>query len=48
MIMTDPAVTQRFGEPSHTLVNATGVAGALLVVALGKLLQRRQAQPHSG
>ena len=48
MIMTDPAVTQRFGEPSHTLVNATGVAGALLVVALGKLLQRRQAQQHSG
>ena len=48
MIMTDPAVTQRFGELSHTLVNATGVAGALLVVALGKLLQRRQAQQHSG
>ena len=47
MIMTDPAVIQRFGEQSHTLVNAAAIAGALLVVALGKLLQRRQTQPHS-
>ena len=47
MIMTDPAVIQRFGEQSHTLVNAAAIAGALLVVALGKLLQRRQTHPHS-
>ena len=47
MIMTDPAVTQRFGEQSRTLVNAAGLAGALLVMALGKLLQRRHAQGHS-
>ena len=47
MAMTDPAVTQRFGEQSRTLVNAAGLAGALLVVALGKLLQRRHAQGHS-
>ena len=44
MVMTDPAVTQRFGEQSATLASAAGVAGALLVVALGKLLQRRQVQ----
>ena len=44
MVMTDPAVTQRFGEQSPTLANAAGVAGGLLVVALGKLLQRRHAQ----
>ena len=47
MIMTDPAVVQRFGEQSHTLVNLAGVAGALLVVALGKYLQRRHALSHS-
>ena len=47
MAMTDPAVTQRFGEQSRTLVNAAGLAGALLVVAMGKLLQRRHAQGHS-
>ena len=46
MVMTDPAVTQRFGEQSATLASAAGVAGALLVVALGKLLQRRQVQQH--
>ena len=44
MIMTDPAVAQRFGEQSQTLANVAGLAGAVLVVALGKLLQRRQAQ----
>ena len=48
MVMTDPAVIQRFGEQPHALVNAAGVAGALLVVAIGKLLQRRHAQKHAG
>ena len=44
MAMTDPAVVQRFGEMPHIWVNAAGIAGALLVVALGKLLQHRHAK----
>ena len=48
MIFTDPATIKQFGELSHTVVNAAGIAGALLVVGLGRLLQRRQAAKHSG
>ena len=44
MAMTDPAVVQRFGEIAHAWVNAAGIAGALLVVALGKVLQHRHAK----
>ena len=43
MVFSDPAVTARFGEQSHLVLNSAGAAGALLVVALGKFLQRRQA-----
>ena len=46
MVFTDPAMTARFGTLSHTVVNIAGVAGALLVVALGKFLQGRQAAAH--
>lgn len=42
MLLTDPAISARFGEPSHTMVNLAGAAGAALVVALGMALQRRQ------
>ena len=46
MVMTDPAVSQHFGAQPPVLVNAVGLGCALLVVALGKLLQRRRtAQP---
>ena len=46
MVMTDPAVTQHFGAQPAILVNAVGLGCALLVVALGRLLQRkRSAQP---
>ncbi len=41
MIFTDPAVTARFGELPHEIVNAAGVIGAALVVAVGIWLQRR-------
>jgi len=41
MLLTDPAVTQRFGALSHTVVNTAGALGAVLVVALGTWLQRR-------
>lgn len=43
MIVTDVALVQRFGEPSATLKLAAEVIGALLVVAMGKLLARRRA-----
>ena len=43
MVITDPAVTQRIGEQSHTVVNLVGAAGAVLVVLLGKFFQRRSA-----
>ena len=46
MVFMDPAMTSRFGTLSHTVVNIAGVAGALLVVALGKFLQGRQAAAH--
>jgi YjbE family integral membrane protein len=41
MLFTDPAVTQRFGEMSHTVINTAGAVGAALVVILGTWLQRR-------
>ena len=47
MLLTDPAVTQRIGEQSHTVVNLAGAVGAVLVVALGKYLQRRGAAAHA-
>lgn len=43
MLLTDPAVTARFGELSHTIVNLAGALGAGLVVAIGTYLQRRHA-----
>jgi YjbE family integral membrane protein len=46
MLLTDPAVTQRFGELSHDVVNAAGAIGAVFVVAVGLWLQRR-AKAHS-
>jgi YjbE family integral membrane protein len=41
MLLTDPAVTNRFGELSHDVVNGAGVIGAVLVVAVGMWLQKR-------
>jgi YjbE family integral membrane protein len=46
MLLTDPAITTRFGELSHELVNGAGVVGAVIVVAIGLWLQRR-ARTHS-
>jgi YjbE family integral membrane protein len=43
MLLTDPAVTQRFGEQPHWLVTTAGLIGAALVVVLGLGLQRRAA-----
>jgi YjbE family integral membrane protein len=41
MLLTDPAVTARFGELSHDVVNAAGAVGAVLVVAVGLWMQKR-------
>ena len=41
MLLTDPAVAQRFGELSHDVVNFAGVIGAVFVVAVGLWLQKR-------
>jgi YjbE family integral membrane protein len=46
MLLTDPAVTQRFGEQPHTVVNLAAAAGAVLVVVLGRVLRRRQLTRH--
>lgn len=43
MLLTDPAVTARFGELSHTIVNIAGAVGAALVVGIGLYLQKRHA-----
>ncbi len=42
MFLTDPALAARIGELPHWQVNLGGAIGALLVVALGWLLQRRR------
>ncbi|MGC3984650.1 MAG: TerC family protein [Pseudorhodoferax sp.] len=41
MLLTDPAVVQYLGAVSETTIKAAGLAGAVLVVALGNWLQRR-------
>jgi YjbE family integral membrane protein len=41
MLLTDPAVTTRFGELSHEVVNGAGAIGAVIVVAVGLWMQRR-------
>jgi len=41
MLLTDPAFIAHFGASSPAVVNAAGVVGALLVVAVGLWLQRR-------
>lgn len=44
MLLTDPAVVERFGELSHTLINIAGAIGAAAVVAIGTLMNRRTKQ----
>jgi YjbE family integral membrane protein len=41
MLLTDPAVTLRFGVMSSEAVHAAGAVGAALVVGLGLMLQKR-------
>ena len=41
MMLTDPAIPRWFGEVPESAVRIGGVVGAVLVVIVGKLLQRR-------
>ena len=45
MLLTDPAVEERFGRASHAVLNVVGGAGAVLVVAAGAWLKRRASVP---
>lgn len=45
MLLTDPAITTRFGSMSEQTVTLGGIAGAILVVALGTYLQKRNKNP---
>jgi YjbE family integral membrane protein len=42
MLLTDPAVSARFGEVPHAIVNTAGAIGAAAVVAVGRWFDRRQ------
>jgi YjbE family integral membrane protein len=44
MLLTDPAVAEQFGELSHAAINGAGAIGALFVVAIGLLLNKRNHQ----
>jgi YjbE family integral membrane protein len=41
MLLTDPALTARFGEQSQTRINLAGAAGAAIVVGVGLWWQQR-------
>ena len=41
MLLTDPAVTERFGVLSHSVVNGAGAIGAVIVVVVGLWMQKR-------
>ena len=47
MLVTDPAVTSRFGAVSSTIELVAGAIGAVLVVALGTYLSKRQHNSSS-
>ena len=47
MLVTDPAVTARFGPQSALVQDVAGVIGAVLVVAVGLTLQRRREAAHA-
>ena len=44
MLLTDPAVVARFGELPDIAVDIGGTIGAVIVVVVGTLLQRRRLQ----
>jgi len=42
MFLTDPALVARIGELPHWQVNSGGAIGAIFVVAVGWVMQRRR------
>ena len=44
MVATDPGLAQWIGPVSHIAANIAGAVGAVVVVAIGMLIRRRQAQ----
>lgn len=47
MLLTDPAVIDRFGEQTHAVVYIAGAIGAVIVVALGTYMQKRSARSEA-
>ena len=47
MLLTDPAITTRFGAMAEQTVLVGGIVGAVLVVALGLYLQKRKQSPET-
>jgi len=47
MMATDPAISTHFGDVALGIVTAAGTIGAVLVVAVGLVLQRRAARAAS-
>ncbi len=48
MLLTDPAVTSQFGAMSEQTVTLGGIVGAVLVVALGTWLTKKQRKASHG
>ena len=46
MLLTDPAVSDRFGGTSERIVTMAGVAGAILVVVIGMFIMRNNRSNH--
>jgi hypothetical protein len=44
MMLTDPAMTRRFGSFSSLSLDAAGLVGAAMVVMAGLALQRRRRE----
>ena len=44
LMVTDIAYTERFGEPSNTVFYGAHIAGAVLIVAIGKWMASRKAK----
>ncbi|WP_394791480.1 TerC family protein [Rhodoferax sp.] len=47
MLLTDPAVAAQFGEIGEQTVTFAGIIGAVLVVALGTWLQKKNKSSHA-
>ena len=46
LLVTDIAYIERFGEPSNTVHYGAQIAGAVVIILLGKLLASRKSKKH--